>query len=977
MRVSWARLAPAPPPPPPAPQQRTTLASLLSSARALLGPAAPTLPAAPRVVASDVAPRRLRTPTASGPTTPAPRPSRPSRPLRPPQTPPPSLAPAEAAATASAISAALGRLAPVVLADRPLRRRKQAKARFGDSSSTLARTLPDVPPIVYRTPPPWAPPPPPDEVADEAAGDEESPSQRRRRRRRRRPRGVDVEVPKAAAAFRAAARRDAEAAAQMAALAAEASTTPAASISATAAGTDGWNRLGVADLPIVPHIPDDEDRSLVPTLAHGLNRVLETPGLHLAWPALANLDAEVLGGANAGGCGSGAGGRQVPSGRLPCGVSGATGRDPAMASAGAATAAPVRWGRDGRLLPLGRAAEWAIAQPSAINWSAIPRYVIASEDTALTAAAARTSPQVAFVSSTSSMTGLFSALYRPISNWRDTGLVPGGGGLGSEFANEAGGFVAAIGRPVAVGLRVRERRNGGRGRDGAGGFLWAVDQEKGMEDGCGILMNLGHSLERMLTMERGVFEDKLLLRNAPALRGKGGATAGDAGTHTDGGDNDPASTISADTTIATPNAPDHGTSFYHYTTVGAFLLRAQIDARHDTNGSVFDIKTRALAAIRYDASNYAAHARTTPFQIVGRSRSYAREFYDLTRSSMLKYALQLRIGRMDGALVAYHNTGSLLAFEYVRLSEMDAYVFGSAVFADAAFRGVAAAAEVVCRAAVEGDLGRAVVAAAAHGDHLKVVVEPLRSRRSVAVYVQRVRGGVDPVGPDAFREHFVVAHRRDRRRRGMGSAGGTGLAPAAVSQAGSSGGDGGPSTGPPSPSGACETDDGLFSSTAWSDEDGLNAPVAAGDMDENAVGASAFAVVAPRGGGGINGSSSGTDTDDLGDQPESVEEAHAEANEAGASAGLPSVWRSTPPVDEADLAAWELRLTPVVNGQPTTDAVSLDVGDAYEVLSRLTPVPVDGAVVLDYLDALKRAYYYKNPLLREHAWKGKGGDEEE
>lgn len=78
-------------------------------------------------------------------------------------------------------------------------------------------------------------------------------------------------MPKAAAAFRAAARRDAEAAAQLAALAA-----------APTVDTDGWTRLGVNEVPIVPHLPDGEDGSVVPTLAHGLGRVLEMPGLHLA-----------------------------------------------------------------------------------------------------------------------------------------------------------------------------------------------------------------------------------------------------------------------------------------------------------------------------------------------------------------------------------------------------------------------------------------------------------------------------------------------------------------------------------------------------------------------------------------------------------------------------------------------------------------------------------------------------------------------
>jgi len=94
-------------------------------------------------------------------------------------------------------------------------------------------------------------------------------------------------------------------------------------------------------------------------------------------------------------------------------------------------------------------------------------------------------------------------------------------------------------------------------------------------------------------------------------------------------------------------------------------------------------------------------------------------------------------------------------------------------------------------------------------------------------------------------------------------------------------------------------------------------------------------------------------------------EADVDADAAGPAGGLPAAWRADPPVAVGDLAAWELRLTPAVGGVPTAEPVSLAPGDAFEVLSRLTPVPVDEAVVLDYLDTLKRAYYYKSPVLRE------------
>lgn len=44
---------------------------------------------------------------------------------------------------------------------------------------------------------------------------------------------------------------------------------------------------------------------------------------------------------------------------------------------------------------------------------------------------------------------------------------------------------------------------------------------------------------------------------------------------------------------------------------------------------------------------------------------------------MLKYMFQLKIGNMDGAFIAYHNTREIFGFEYVKKSEMERRVFGS------------------------------------------------------------------------------------------------------------------------------------------------------------------------------------------------------------------------------------------------------------------------------------------------------------
>ena len=72
--------------------------------------------------------------------------------------------------------------------------------------------------------------------------------------------------------------------------------------------------------------------------------------------------------------------------------------------------------------------------------------------------------------------------------------------------------------------------------------------------------------------------------------------------------------------------------------------------------------------------------------------SFEREYYDLIRSAFLKYryenlnfsnqinsnlfSFQVRIGNMDGIIVAYHNTARMFGFQYIPLQEMDEALFG-------------------------------------------------------------------------------------------------------------------------------------------------------------------------------------------------------------------------------------------------------------------------------------------------------------
>lgn len=46
----------------------------------------------------------------------------------------------------------------------------------------------------------------------------------------------------------------------------------------------------------------------------------------------------------------------------------------------------------------------------------------------------------------------------------------------------------------------------------------------------------------------------------------------------------------------------------------------------------------------------------------GKSQSFEREYYDLIRGGFLKYIMQCKIGSMDGAAIAYHNTQKVYGF---------------------------------------------------------------------------------------------------------------------------------------------------------------------------------------------------------------------------------------------------------------------------------------------------------------------------
>ncbi|CAD8160904.1 unnamed protein product [Paramecium pentaurelia] len=112
-------------------------------------------------------------------------------------------------------------------------------------------------------------------------------------------------------------------------------------------------------------------------------------------------------------------------------------------------------------------------------------------------------------------------------------------------------------------------------------------------------------------------------------------------------------------------------------------LRSQIDCRNRSdNPIVFEIKARGACPIRYDYPNYRDYLDYEVNQYKGLFQSFEREYYDLIRGAFLKWAIQLKIGRMDGAFVAYHNLLEIQGFEYIKSSEIYKRVFGTEEFSD-------------------------------------------------------------------------------------------------------------------------------------------------------------------------------------------------------------------------------------------------------------------------------------------------------
>ncbi|ETI23057.1 hypothetical protein G647_04853 [Cladophialophora carrionii CBS 160.54] len=262
---------------------------------------------------------------------------------------------------------------------------------------------------------------------------------------------------------------------------------------------------------------------------------------------------------------------------------------------------------------------------SEFNYDALNRYITSSEDVNLRTVAQAKDKR--YIGSTSSMSGVLAHFHFLLSGFRDLNLDH----LSRGFKDEGQvNFTRIQKGPTAIFLRYK---------DG----VYAVDADKEF-DSANILMSLGRSMEKLLTSDKEEFERYRRTEDA---------------------------TKDAQMKSSHPEA-------YHYSGLGQFLLRSQLDA-HDPRlpgTGMFDLKTRAVAAVRMMVHD---HEKGAGYQIkerFGTWESYEREYFDMMRSAFLKYSLQVRMGRMDGIFVAYHNTERLFGFQYVPLPELDFALHG-------------------------------------------------------------------------------------------------------------------------------------------------------------------------------------------------------------------------------------------------------------------------------------------------------------
>ena len=261
------------------------------------------------------------------------------------------------------------------------------------------------------------------------------------------------------------------------------------------------------------------------------------------------------------------------------------------------------------------------------DYNMLKEYKTSSRDTTLSTLARSHGKK--YVGSTSSMTSTLGHFHYLLSNFRNINTAM----LSKSSSFRLVDFTRINRAPNAIFLRYKPESE-----------TYAIDADKEY-DSANVLMMLGKSMEKLLTLPTGDFER---YRKS-----------------------------SSDESKITAEEKDEPESF-QYTTMGDFLMRSQLDAYDPRlpGTGMFDLKTRAVVSIRMQTGGFEEMLGYEIQTLHGLWMSYEREYYDMLRSTMLKYMLQARMGRMDGIFVAYHNIERIFGFQYLPIHEIDRAMHG-------------------------------------------------------------------------------------------------------------------------------------------------------------------------------------------------------------------------------------------------------------------------------------------------------------
>ncbi|PWN33766.1 Pet127-domain-containing protein [Meira miltonrushii] len=281
------------------------------------------------------------------------------------------------------------------------------------------------------------------------------------------------------------------------------------------------------------------------------------------------------------------------------------------------------------------------------DYSALPPYLTSSIDEELAKLTQKHAKR--YSGSTSSLTALLSHVYFCISSWKHPPLT----GFTEGFQHLPKGFSFGATLPAASLLRrfEDEALDGSQEKS----VRYAVDNDKsegGKENNNYVLTQLGKSVEKLLTSDTEEYE-KYLRINSHKLSEEE-KTKKEA---------------------------------YYYSKTDKFMMRSQLDCSDDRlPRRTFDLKTRAVIAVRQDRANWVESSGYMIRHNTGVQESFERELWDMSRGTLLKYYFQARIGNMDGIMVAYHSTSTMFGFQYLSREELAQRLFSSEEMAEQAFR---------------------------------------------------------------------------------------------------------------------------------------------------------------------------------------------------------------------------------------------------------------------------------------------------